>query len=394
MKLKCRPEDFVVEELTARVADGGAFALYRLTKRSLGTPEAIDRVLRALHLKRYRVGYGGLKDRHALTKQYVTIEHGPRRDHEDSLWKLEYLGQCAEPFTPHDIAANRFEIVMRDLSEPARDQTLAAVEDAARSGLPNYFDDQRFGSVGLSGEYIGAAWCKGDYERALWLALAEPCRHDRSEDREQKEILRNTWKNWGECKAQLARATRRSIVTYLVDHPDDFKRALALLPVDLRGLYLSAFQSGLWNRAAAELVRETATQDGGRVTEVPGEWGTALFPAGLSPESVSRLSTTELPLPSARNKDDWGEFAPLLERVVTAAGLEPRELRVKYPRDSFFSKGSRRVLIETGEITRDTAPDDLYLGRHQIRLAFQLPRGSYATILVKRITEGKAGLEE
>jgi tRNA pseudouridine13 synthase len=394
MKLKCRPEDFIVEELTDRVADGGTFALYRLSKRSLGTLEAVDRVLRALHLKRYRVGYGGLKDRHALTRQYITIEHGPRKHHEDSQWKLEYQGQCSAPFTPHDIAGNRFEIVIRDLSETARDQALAALVEVSSSGLPNYFDDQRFGSVGVSGEYIGAAWCKGDYERALWLALAEPCQHDRAEEREQKEILRTLWKNWGECKAQLARATRRSIVTYLVDHPEDFKRALALLPVDLRGLYLSAFQSGLWNRAAAELLRDTATRDGGSVTEVPGDWGTALFPAGLSADSVRSLAATDLPLPSARNKDDWGEFAPLLEKTVAAAGLEPRELRVKYPRDSFFSKGSRRVLIETGEITRDTASDELYPGRHRLRLGFQLPRGSYATILVKRITKGRTVLEE
>ncbi|MBC7815791.1 MAG: hypothetical protein IAG10_02705 [Planctomycetaceae bacterium] len=47
MKLKCLPEDFRVTELTDRATNGrGPFALYRLTKQSLGTPEAIDAILR------------------------------------------------------------------------------------------------------------------------------------------------------------------------------------------------------------------------------------------------------------------------------------------------------------------------------------------------------------
>jgi tRNA pseudouridine13 synthase len=76
-----------------------------------------------------------------------------------------------------------------------------------------------------------------------------------------------------------------------------------------------------------------------------------------------------------------------IEQVVRANGLELRELRVKYPRDNFFSKGSRPALVEVGSVHREAANDDLYPGRHKLALAFDLPRGSYATMLVKRVTE-------
>src|SRR5436190_7872134 len=103
MKLRRLPEDFAVEELADVSPGGGEFALYRLTKRSLGTPEAIEAVLRRWKLPRASVSYGGLKDRHAITRQYVTIRRGPRRGLQQEHLQLDYLGQSGQPFTPHEI---------------------------------------------------------------------------------------------------------------------------------------------------------------------------------------------------------------------------------------------------------------------------------------------------
>src|SRR6266446_1538399 len=80
LKIKRLPEDFQVEELTAFPSAGGSYALYRLQKRSIGTPEAIDEVVRRWKIPRHRISYGGLKDKHAVTRQFVTVQAGPRRD--------------------------------------------------------------------------------------------------------------------------------------------------------------------------------------------------------------------------------------------------------------------------------------------------------------------------
>ena len=66
--------------------------------------------------------------------------------------------------------------------------------------------------------------------------------------------------------------------------------------------------------------------------------------------------------------------------------VELRQLRVKYPRDSFFSKSWRQAIIQPGGLEQTSAADDLYPGKQKLQLCFELPRGSYATILVKRLS--------
>ena len=78
MKLKRQPEDFRVEELPlVEGGDRGRFGFYRLTKRGVGTLEAIEAIRRRWNLSGQQISYGGLKDRHAVTIQYLTILDGP-----------------------------------------------------------------------------------------------------------------------------------------------------------------------------------------------------------------------------------------------------------------------------------------------------------------------------
>jgi tRNA pseudouridine13 synthase len=393
VKIKRLPEDFRVVELTDFPSNGGAYALYRLTKRSIGTPEAVDEVVRRWKIPRHRISYGGLKDKHAVTSQFVTVQNGPRRNLAQKSFELEYVAQAASHFTPHEILANRFAIVLRDLSDEALRRALDAVPQIRLEGLPNYFDDQRFGSVGASGEFIGEAWCAGNYERALWLALADAHPDDRTDERRQKAILREHWGQWRACKEALDRSHRRSIVTYLADKPPDrpdYRGAFARLKVDLRGLYLAAFQSHLWNRMLARFLRREAPA--GQLADLSLQLGPVPFFHGLTGDLAARFQTTQLPLPSARLHLDHQKpaDAPLLSLITEALGefgLELRQLRVKYPRDSFFSKGQRAVAVAVGGLEAESANDELYPGRKKLLLQFELPRGSYATLLVKRLTE-------
>lgn len=393
MKLKCQPEDFRVSELTSRPLTGrGPFALYRLRKQSLGTPEAIDAVLRRWNLPRQRLSYGGLKDRHAVTEQWVTIKNGPRSDMAQTNLELNYLGQTDRPFDAADVDANQFTLVMRDMTDIEIARAEQALADVAINGLPNYFDDQRFGSLGESGEFIAAPWCRGDYERALWLALAESNKHDRSNDRREKQLIRDRWNDWTVLKAEMPRGSRRSIVTYLVDHPTDYRRALALMRIDLRGLWMSAFQSAIWNRLLTESLRDICRTE--QLTEVAFGERPAPFFHSLDETQRAELLQLNLPLPSARLKLESGPLFDRLQRVLAEFELEPRTMRVKYPRDNFFSKGSRSATFLPSELHHDSAEDDMHTGRHRLTLQFTLPRGSYATILVKRVTSGVAELDE
>ena len=385
MKLKSLPEDFEVEELSDFPLDGGSFAVYLLTKRSIGTPEAITAISSRWNIPRRVIGYGGLKDKHAITRQWVTIQRGPRRDFREESLSLTYQGQANRPFGPQDIVANRFHIVMRNLTEAAARKILAVRESLAQYGIPNFYDDQRFGSLGESGEFIARPWCMGNYERALWLAIAEPNSHDRPNDRDEKEIIRRLWGDWVECKATLRKSSSRSIITYLVDHPDHFRDAFALLRQDMRSLWLAAYQSDLWNRCLAARLSTSIHSD--RLFSVQLATAQVPFFTELNADEVTELSELSLPLPSARLHLETGPILELYERVLGEQGLSMRELRVKYPRDSFFSKGERQAIVKPRELRIDrSGDDDLNEGRHRVTLQFVLPRGSYATIFVKRLT--------
>jgi tRNA pseudouridine13 synthase len=384
VKLKRLPEDFQVEELTEfRPADIGEFALYRLTKRGLGTLDAMDAVVQRWKLSRAQLAYGGLKDRHAESTQYVTIHRGPRRNLRQTNLELRYLGQAARPFTTDEVAANRFRIVLRSLSDDDVAAAQKALHELGRDGLPNYFDDQRFGSLGESHEFVARAWIAGDYERALWLAIADANPLDRPGDRAQKRLLREHWGDWPTCKAGLAES-RQNIVSFLCGRPRDFRGALARVPHQLRSLYIAAFQSYLWNRLlAAQIVQICPARE---LVPVPLKMGTVPFYTALADSLRGELRATRLPLPSSRIRLEVGPINDLVTQSLAELGLALREIRIKYPRDSFFSKGWRPAVFNVDNVSHEVADDELYAGQRKLILRFDLPRGAYATILVKRIT--------
>jgi tRNA pseudouridine13 synthase len=382
MKLKQQPEDFQVEELTDVVpGDQGAFALYRMEKRGWATPDALQAIRRRWRLDLRRVSYGGLKDRHAHTVQYITIFHGPRRRLTHHAIHLEYLGQMNAPYSSHDIRANRFQLILRDLAANDVATIRSALEEVSRVGLPNYFDDQRFGSIGKQSEFVARLMVLGRYEDALRQALAGPYEHDRAAQKREKALLREHWRDWPRCKELLP----RSLVDYLVSHPDDFRGALARLRPDLRGLYLSAYQSYLWNRMLAWWIRDRCRPE--QLNSVRLRLGEVPMPTSLDDSQREELVRLYLPLPSARQALEPGDPRQVpLEMVLREEGIEREQLKLKGFRELFFSKGERAAWCLPANLQAEAQPDEKHPGRQKMLLTFELPRGSYATLLVKRIT--------
>jgi tRNA pseudouridine13 synthase len=386
MKLKRLAGDFQVEEQISLRMGSGPFALYRLTKQSLGTLEAIAAIRRRWNLPKDKLAFAGLKDKHALTAQHVTIHGGQRRGMAQANFELKYLGQVERPIHASDITANRFVVVIRDLAASEIDRMTRSLAAVARDGLPNYFDNQRFGSLGESGEFIAKLWCLGDYERALWLAIAEPNHRDGPAERDEKRVLRDHWGDWPQCAELLRQSACDNIVAYLVGHPRDFRRAIALVPHELRSLWLAAFQSHLWNQVLAAAIGQICRPEQLALQQIGGR--RVPFFTELDDAQRQQFAAMLLPLPSARIHLDEGPLKSTYDRVLANEGLELRQVRVKYPRDSFFSKGERTALVHLSELQHQHDADELYLGHQKLALHFTLPRGSYATILVKQIAGG------
>jgi tRNA pseudouridine13 synthase len=386
MILKQQPDDFSVEEITNLTpGDNGPFALYLLEKRGWTTPDALQMVRRRWKIDHRRMSYGGLKDRHAHTKQHFSIFHGPRRQMTHPGITVTYVGQVAEPFTSRNIDLNRFRMVLRAVTAEELQFAESALAELAHAGVPNYFDDQRFGSVIGHGDFMAKAIMLGEYERALRLALAAPYPHDRRDKKKEKATLNAHWGDWPVCKSHLSKSHARSLVDYLVHHPTDFRGAVARLQPELRGLYLSAYQSHLWNRMLAGWLRSRLHPQ--QLIDISLSLGPYPMQRSLEPEQRQALADLVLPLPSSRM--NWLPDDPrkaIFDQILTEESLQVDQFKLRGLRDLFFSRGERTALCMPADLQSSADDDENHPGKRKLTLSFALPRGSYATLIVKRIS--------
>jgi tRNA pseudouridine13 synthase len=385
MHIKQSPDDFRVEERTA-VPPGrdGDYALYRLEKRGWTTPDALQAVGRRWRIEPRRFSFGGLKDRHAHTVQHITILRGPQRQLTHTGFGLTYLGQLPHPFRSEHITANRFAITLRKMTAAEVEAAVAALDEVRRFGVPNYFDDQRFGSVSGGGPFMARSLVRGDYEAALKEALTAPYPFDRSAQKNEKALLREHWGDWDRVGQKLSRGHAHTLVGYLRLHPRDFRGAVARLQPELRGLYLSAYQSHLWNRMLAHWLQANLHPD--QVIMVRLRLGPVPMNRSLSESQQAALGALELPLHSGRiHLEDADPRRPFYDRVLEEEGITSEQLKLRGFRGLFFSKGERRALCVASAVGAQAGEDECHPGRRKLTLRFELPRGSYATLVVKRI---------
>jgi len=151
--IRATPEDFVVEEIDGFQATGsGEHLLLTIEKRGMNTAFAAKLIAAWAGIPEMGVGYAGLKDRHAVTRQRFSV-HLPRRTAPDTgtleVEGLRVLG-CewhAKKLPRGALAGNRFTLVLRDV-QGERTDIEARLRLVASRGVPNYFGEQRFGRDG------------------------------------------------------------------------------------------------------------------------------------------------------------------------------------------------------------------------------------------------------
>ncbi|MFN3702385.1 tRNA pseudouridine(13) synthase TruD [Thermomonas sp.] len=152
-RIRTAPEDFFVEELPGFEASGaGEHLLLTVEKRGMNTVFAAKVIAQWAGVDESAIGYAGLKDRHAVTRQRFSmwipkkiappIEALQRDD-------LRVLGHAwhARKLPRGALAGNRFVLVLREVAG-AREAIEARLSAIARRGVPNFFGEQRFGRGG------------------------------------------------------------------------------------------------------------------------------------------------------------------------------------------------------------------------------------------------------
>jgi len=317
------PEDFVVEEVPAYAASGkGEHQFVLLRKRLLTTQEAAKRLGRACGVNERDVGYAGMKDKHAVTTQWLSLctktPISPELDLGPGMEILTVTRHENKLRTGH-LIGNRFIITLVGVVDGALERANAIVERLRKDGLPNYFGAQRFGHGG----------------RNLPDALAWLERGGRSRNRFEQKLFPS------------------------------------VVQSELFNRYLTArLGFGREQLIAGEVVRITGAGAMFRVDDVAAE----------QPRYAAGDLNLTGPMLGPKLRPASAQALELEQSITAELGLSEEMLGVL----GRNAPGTRRDLFAAMDgLSIEEAPDR---GQPALRLSFTLPAGGYATEVLRQLT--------
>lgn len=426
MTIRRQPSDFRVIELldpATRARIGNArtpdrtHAVYELEKTSLTTPDAVGLLAKALGGRTGQAAYAGLKDKHASTLQHVSLPiataGGAKMRVEGSSWHANLLGWIDAPIDASAILGNRFQIVVRDLTNEAaklmtrRRELLSGSSAGDTLVVVNYFGAQRFGSARHGQGFLALPLIRGEFEHALKLAIGTPARKDSGKTREFTRMCATRWGEWIALAEQLPRCPERRAVESLASDVrsgrlPDFRAAFGALPAFTQQISVEAFQSQLWNEMARRLAERIVVEGSRHATEAAlsdpnrhrykppaamtgdDEFGLMVFP----PHALIEPKWLEVVVPLLGPKTvPVAPWDSACAEVLAVHGLAMAELRIPGLRRPFFGEADRALLVEAAGFSLSAAERDEFSksGRIKRIAQFDLPRGAYATVVLRAL---------
>ena len=395
-RLKATAEEFRVREVSSypRPDPAGPYTVLRVESRDWEQHELAEAVARRLGLPRRSVSWSGTKDRRAVSERLFAYR-GPLPSGELGLPNVTVLDAypSREGLVLGRHYANAFEIHVGEIAEPAA--ALLAYREVERElraagGIPNFFGAQRFGEVRPVTHEVGRWIVRGDLPRAVDAYLidrpatgtegvGDPARTAFGEHRDPTRALAEFPHEYRFERSILERLARG-------DRPD---RALRALPHDLRRLFVHAFQSYLFNRlltarhdASLPLDRPVAGdtivrlgRDGTYRGQDVAEVGDENLPECTDLVRRGRALVAG-PLVGVSTVLPVGEPTRLLERILTEEGVTPASFSVPAAPE-LGSEGTWRSLLVP------LPPLDLEADARGVWFRFALPKGAYATVVLR-----------
>ncbi|MHB8419176.1 MAG: tRNA pseudouridine(13) synthase TruD [Myxococcales bacterium] len=383
MRLKYRPEDFEVRESWRfdEVA-GGGYHVYVLDKQKLSTFQAVERICQLASLPRSQVSYCGLKDKQGRTEQLIAVKGREVEIQEDDL-RLRKVGETDRPLSARNTTSNRFAVTVRDLSQADVDRLAESLAEVQRIGVTNYFDSQRFGHLKHGQGFLAKDILAGNWEHALHNWLAKPSPLDQSDDAKVKAFWRDHWGDWSARCPYLGVARYRTVLRRLRADPRDYKGALLSLEPRERAMIVFTYQSFLWNEGVKLLLLDLLGRPA--LCQIPYQAGALLFPREAKRETLELLRNGTFPLLAPDSPLPEGPVGRAVGALLAREKLRLPSLRIP-DAPLFFKHEERALTVFPGKlVVARPCRDEAFRGRLRVRLAFTLPPGSYATLVVRRL---------
>lgn len=363
MKLKQLPEDFIVKEIMKLdLKPKGDHGYFVMKKRNWATEKAIRELAKVLKLNPKSFAVSGMKDKNAVTEQYVSC-YGLKKEALANVKindiKLYFKGYSMKPISLSSHEENVFGITVRDLSSG-----LNKIEYFC-----NYYDNQRFGGIRPVTAEVGRLLLERKLEEAMKVYLTRP--FDEESD-EHKAFRKDIESNWGtfSLKKVPGYLTERLVVDHLSKRPDDYLGAFAKLPKQIVTLFIHSYQSKLFNEILDKYVREFC-DEWFEVEYCYGKLAMATEPLGI-----------DLPLVGYDFEFADDKIKHIVKDVLKRVKVESFQFK-ELP---FLSSRTvmRPATVQLKDLKMsDTEDDELNDGKVKQSISFSLPSGSFATMAVK-----------
>jgi tRNA pseudouridine13 synthase len=381
--IKSVNEDFRVFEVPLYEFSGsGDHTLVHIEKSGISTFEALRRMSRELKFSERDVGFAGLKDARGITRQWLSFEHtNPEHFLALNIPKIQVLEvtRHSNKLKRGHLSANRFEVTLRDVDAANVPHAEAALKLLASRGVPNWYDTQRFGRRGDNAD-AGLAILRGDMDAYFRVLLGSSGAETDAAARAAREAydkgkLEEALQLWPR-QVNQERAALNAVMRY-----GPTWNALKKLPQKLKLLQVASVQSLLFNRALDARFDSYASIWDGDICRLPNG---ADFLVENATAEAHRAESFEIsptgPIFGHKMRMPSGREAELEAAVQQAAGLTPQMWDVGR---GLSQKGDRRpyrfIATDVG-LDYDTPA-------RALNLRFTLPKGCYATVLLKEITK-------
>jgi len=398
-KIKKEPEDFVVEEVSIYPPpSNGRYVIARVKARNWETNRLVEKIAYNLGISPNSIGYAGIKDKRALSIQIMSFPSNIKKVSSLSLPDVEVdvLYKSGKPVYSGKLIGNRFHIIIRDVENPEGvEKIMKEIEDMGY--MPNFFGVQRFGIARPITHVVGRHLLKNEIKEAVMSYVANPIEGEDKESYEARKFLQET-EDFEEALKIFPKKLvfERRIIEHLSTHPGEWKNALMLLPKNLVRLFVHAYQSYLFNRILSRRVKEGFPLNEVMEGDIVIPWEKemviqsydGIMVEKYNLEKINRRVKENKCFPSGaivgygmmRAKGIMGEIE---EEVMEEEGVKEEEFRMgHFP--GLEGRGMRRVLlVPIKGINWNFDGSNLYLD-------FFLPRGCYATSLLREIMKPKS----
>jgi len=398
-QIKQRPEDFLVEEQPLYPPTGAGEHLYVFIEKTLrSTSEVIRHLSKTFRVKKSEIGYAGLKDKQAVTRQMFSIRLPDRTGEQECLdrvgtdqIKLLWADRHENTLRRGHLAGNQFVIHIRGV-EPAQVVRAKAVLDRlAQTGVANFIGQQRFGYRWVNHK-LGRLLLLKQWGAMLDLMLGHPLEADHAETRLAREAYeRGDYAGALDLLPRNLRQDRQALDA--LRQGKSAQEAVRTIDRQHRVFLISAMQSAIFNRVLKQRMAGEAGSPGiGRLMVGDLAWkhdNRSVFSVDQAtadhengPEGrVGRLEVSPSGPMWGVGMTQAGGLPEQWERQALAdEGLTESDLHGGAHGKAAGSRRPMRVVLRDPEVSSGVDEHGAY-----IRLSFGLPRGSFATVVLSEV---------